>query len=161
MPMPSVGDQARTRDAAMIGEIIARERTGRRVSEIKEELGVEMNRNVAVFRDENGLRHAHEVVRRLKEEARTAYIDDRGTVFNQDVLGAIELGYRLDCADATVVAAIERKESRGAQFRTDYPERNDDVWLKHIDIARNGDDVPDVYYSPVTITQWQPEERKY
>src|SRR5262249_46989247 len=160
LQMPSVGDQARTSDAAMIAEIIGRERTGRRVSEIKEELGVEMNRNVAVFRDESGLRHAHEVVRRLKEEARTAYIDDRGTVFNQDVLGAIELGYMLDCAEATVIAAIERKESRGAQFRTDYPERNDDVWLKHIDIAL-GEDGPEVSYSPVTITEWQPEERKY
>jgi succinate dehydrogenase / fumarate reductase, flavoprotein subunit len=161
MPMPSVGDDHLRRDAAMIEEIIGRDRTGRRLSEIKEELGTEMNRNVAVFRDEAGLRHAHEVVRRLKEEAETAYIDDRGTVFNQDVLGAIELGYMLDVAEATVVAAIERKESRGAQFRTDYPERNDDVWLKHIDIGRNGDDVPEVTYSPVTITQWQPEERKY
>jgi succinate dehydrogenase / fumarate reductase, flavoprotein subunit len=161
MPMPSVGDDQLRRDAAEIAEIVGRERTGRRVSEIKEELGTEMNRNVAVFRDEAGLRHAHEVVRRLKEEAQSAYIDDRGTVFNQDVLGAIELTYMLDCAEATVVAAIERKESRGAQFRTDYPERDDDVWLKHIDISRNGDDVPDVFYSPVTITQWQPEERKY
>jgi succinate dehydrogenase / fumarate reductase flavoprotein subunit len=161
IPMPSVDDTQLRRDVAMIDEIIGRERTGRRVSEIKEELGTEMNRNAAVFRDEAGLRHAHEVVRRLKEEAKTAYIDDRGTVFNQDVLGAIELGYMLDCAEATVVASIERKESRGAQFRTDYPERNDDVWLKHIDIGRNGDDVPEVTYSPVTITQWQPEERKY
>jgi succinate dehydrogenase / fumarate reductase, flavoprotein subunit len=161
MPMPSVSDDQLRRDAAQIAEIAGRERRGRRVSEIKEELGTEMNRNVAVFRDEAGLRHAHEVVRRLKEEAQSAYIDDRGTVFNQDVLGAIELGYMLDCAEATVVAAIERKESRGAQFRTDYPERDDDAWLKHIDISRNGDDVPDVFYSPVTITQWQPEERKY
>jgi succinate dehydrogenase / fumarate reductase flavoprotein subunit len=161
MSMPQVGEDQMRRDAADIDAIIARERTGRRVSEIKEELGAEMNRNVAVFRDEAGLRHAHEVVRRLKEEAQTAYIDDRGTVFNQDVLGAIELGYMLDTAEATVVAAIERKESRGAQFRTDYPERNDEVWLKHIDIGRNGDDVPEVSYSPVTITQWQPEERKY
>jgi succinate dehydrogenase / fumarate reductase flavoprotein subunit len=161
MAMPAVGDEQLRRDAAEIEDIIGRERTGRRVSEIKEELGTEMNRNVAVFRDEAGLRNAHEVVRRLKEEARTAYIDDRGTVFNQDVLGAIELGYMLDCAEATVVAAIERKESRGAQFRTDYPERNDEQWLKHIDIGRNGDDVPEVSYSPVTITQWQPEERKY
>jgi succinate dehydrogenase / fumarate reductase flavoprotein subunit len=161
MPMPTVGDDQLSRDAATIEEIIGRERTGRRVSEIKEELGIEMNRNVAVFRDEAGLRHAHEVVRRLKEEARTAYIDDRGTVFNQDVLGALELGYMLDTAEAIVVASIERKESRGAQFRTDYPERDDGVWLKHIDIGRNGDDVPEVSYSPVTITQWQPEERKY
>jgi succinate dehydrogenase / fumarate reductase flavoprotein subunit len=68
----------------------------------------------------------------------------------------------VDCAEATVVAAIERKESRGAQFRTDFPERNDDQWLKHIDITRDGEaGGPKVTYSPVTITQWQPEERKY
>ena len=66
----------------------------------------------------------------------------------------------LDCAQATVVAAIERKESRGAQFRTDFPERNDEEWLKHIDITHDGEG-PKVGYSPVTITQWQPEERKY
>jgi ferredoxin len=53
------------------------------------------------------------------------------------VLGAIELGYMLDCAETIVVAALERKESRGAQFRTDYPERNDAEWLKHIDINLN------------------------
>ena len=77
------------------------------------------------------------------------------------MLGAIELGYMLDCAEAIVVGAIERKESRGAQFRTDFPERNDEEWLKHIDITLNGDGAPKVTYSPVTITQWQPEERKY
>ena len=146
----------------MISSIIGRPREGgRRISEIKDELGTIMNRHCAVFRDEAGLREALEVVRRLKEEGRTAYIDDRGTVFNQDVLGAIELGYMLDCAEASLVAAIERKESRGAQFRTDFPERNDDEWLKHIDLSRNGDEVPQVTYSPVTITRWQPEERKY
>ncbi len=97
----------------------------------------------------------------MKEEAEVAAIDDRGTVFNQDVLGAIELGYLLTCAETTVVAAIERKESRGAQFRTDFPERDDDEWLKHIDITRDDDGSPKISYSPVTITRWQPEVRKY
>jgi succinate dehydrogenase / fumarate reductase flavoprotein subunit len=113
-----------------------------------------------VYRDQGGLEQALEIVKRLQEESESAYIDDRGTVFNQDVLGALELGYMVDCAQATVVAAIERKESRGAQFRTDFPERNDEEWLKHIDITL-GSDGPQVSYSPVTITQWQPEERKY
>jgi len=81
-------------------------------------------------------------------------------VFNQDLIAAIELGYMLDCAETIVVAAQERKESRGAQFRTDFPERNDDEWLKHIDISLNGDG-PEVSYSEVTITRWQPEERTY
>jgi len=119
-----------------------------------------MNRRAAVFRDEAGLTEARETIARLREEADRAWIDDRGSVFNQDVLGALELGFIIDCAEATVVAALERKESRGAQFRTDYPERNDAEWLKHIDVAL-GDDGPIVSYSPVTITQWEPEERKY
>jgi succinate dehydrogenase / fumarate reductase, flavoprotein subunit len=101
------------------------------------------------------------VVMRLREQADSAYIDDRGTVFNQDVLGAIELGYMLDCAHTIVLAAIERKESRGAQFRTDFPERNDEQWLHHITISRGADGAPAVGQAPVTITQWQPEERKY
>ena len=147
-------------DEAELEAIIARPREGRRVSEIKSELGEVMNRHAAVFRDEQGLQSALETVARIRAESERAWIDDRGTIFNQDVLGAIELGYMVDCAETTVVAALERKESRGAQFRTDYPARDDEQWLKHIDISL-GDDGPAVSYSPVTITQWQPEERKY
>jgi succinate dehydrogenase / fumarate reductase flavoprotein subunit len=147
-------------DAERIDAIISRPHEGRRVSEIKNELGETMNSHAAVFRDEQGLGSALETVARLREEADAAWIDDRGTVFNQDVLGALELGFLLDCAETTLVAALERKESRGAQFRTDYPERNDAEWLKHIDVAR-GEDGPVVGFSPVTITQWEPEERKY
>jgi succinate dehydrogenase / fumarate reductase flavoprotein subunit len=158
---PQISDAPLRRDAKMIEEIIARPRTGRRISEIKEELGTAMNQHCAVFRDAKGLESAHETVHRLKADAEHAYIDDSGTVFNQDVLGAIELGYMLDTAETIVLAAIERKESRGAQFRTDFPERNDEEWLKHIDVTRNGAGEPDLSYSPVTITQWQPEERKY
>jgi succinate dehydrogenase / fumarate reductase flavoprotein subunit len=159
--MPDAAEERLREDAATIDAIVARERGGgRRVSEIKDELGQTMNRHVAVFRDEQGLQEALAVLGRLREEAGSAWIDDRGTVFNQDVLGALELGYMLDCAEAIVVGAIERKESRGAQFRTDHPERNDEEWLKHIDISR-GEEGPRVSYSPVTITQWQPEERKY
>jgi len=162
MPMPHPSDAQLRDDVADIDAIIARDRGGgRRISEIKEELGTSMNAHCAVFRDAEGLDTCLQTVRRLKEESERAYIDDHGTVFNQDVLGALELGFMLDCAEATVMGAIERTESRGAQFRTDFPERNDDEWLKHIDISRNGDSTPQVSYSEITFTQWQPEERKY
>jgi succinate dehydrogenase / fumarate reductase flavoprotein subunit len=130
------------------------------VSELKAELGETMDKYVAVFRDEDGLRIALDVVRRLKEEARDVAIDDKGTVFNQDVLGALELEFMLDNAECTVVSAIERRESRGAQYRTDYPERNDEDWLRHINLVPNGSE-PEISYSEVTLTQWQPEERTY
>jgi succinate dehydrogenase / fumarate reductase flavoprotein subunit len=144
-----------------IAELMGRERgSGRRVSEIRHELGETMDRYIAVFRDEQGINTALEIVKRLQEEAQSAYIDDRSDVFNQDLLGAFELGYMLDNAECTCVAALERKESRGAQYRTDFPERNDEDWLKHIDLERT-DDGPEISYSEVTITQWEPQERTY
>ncbi|MGZ4179957.1 MAG: FAD-dependent oxidoreductase [Solirubrobacteraceae bacterium] len=161
MPMPNTRNSKLSDAEAAITAIMNRKQGGRRVAAIKNELGETMNQYVAVFRDADGLEKAHEIVRRLIEEAPEATIDDHGSVFNQDVIAAIELGYMLDCAEATVVASIERKESRGAQFRTDFPERNDAQWLKHIDISVNGAEVPKVSYSEVTITRWEPEERTY
>jgi succinate dehydrogenase / fumarate reductase flavoprotein subunit len=130
------------------------------VSEIKAELGQALDKHVAVFRDEDGLRTALEIVRRLKEEAQDVAIDDKGSVFNQDVLGALELQFMVDNAEAIVISAIERKESRGAQYRTDFPERNDEDWLKHINVSANGSE-PEISYSEVTMTQWEPQERTY
>jgi succinate dehydrogenase / fumarate reductase, flavoprotein subunit len=133
----------------------------RRMSQLRIELGETMDRHVAVFRDEAGLNSALETVRKLKEEYKDVAIDDRGTIFNQDILAALELGYMLDTAETTVLAAIHRTESRGAHFRTDHPQRNDEDWLKHITVTLGPDGEPAISYSPVTITQWQPEERKY
>jgi len=159
MPRPAGSELARERET--IDSIVSRERTGRRVSELKAELGQRMDADCSVFRDEGRLRNVLEVVKRLQEEVKTVSVDDKGSVFNQDVLGALELQFMLDNAECTVAGAIERKESRGAQYRTDFPERNDGEWLKHINLTVNGGDVPEVSYSEVTMTQWEPEERTY
>jgi succinate dehydrogenase flavoprotein subunit len=162
MAMPAPAHAALAAEEREIAAILRRtDNGGRRISEIKDELGTMMNEKCAVFRDEAGLTEAYDVIRRLKEEAEVACIDDRGTVFNQDVLGAIELGYMLDCAECIVVGALERKESRGAQFRLDFPKRNDDEWLKHITLAVNTGGPPTVAYAPVTLTKWEPQERTY
>jgi succinate dehydrogenase / fumarate reductase flavoprotein subunit len=160
LPPPEPSRAALRAEERMIDEVVSRERSGRRVSEIKAELGKTMDKYVAVFRDEAGLGTALEIVHRLKEEAKRVAVDDKGSVFNQDVLGALELEFMLDNAECIVVSALERKESRGAQFRTDFPARNDDEWLKHINVSVNGGE-PEVSYSEVTLTQWEPEERKY
>ena len=161
LSMPRGSDASLRDEQQAIDNILRREPGGRRISEIKDELGTMMNEKVAVFRDEDGLTQAHATIRRLKEEASVAAIDDHGTVFNQDLLGAIELGYMLDVAECIVVGALERRESRGAQFRLDFPQRDDDEWLKHITLSANGGGVPTVSYSPVTMTQWEPQERTY
>ena len=160
MGMPETSEAALADEERLIRSIVERERTGRRVSEIKLELGQTMDKYCAVFRDEDGLRIALETVRRLREEAQTVAVDDKGTVFNQDVLGALELHFMINNAEAIIRSAIERRESRGAQYRTDFPERNDDDWLKHITVSANGDE-PEISFSEVTLTQWEPEERKY
>jgi len=159
-PMAKPSRAALADEQRMVEDIAARDGGGRRVSEVKAELGAVMDKHVAVFRDEAGLAEALEVVGRLKEEAKSVAIDDRGTVFNQDLLGAIELGFMLENAEAIVIGAIERKESRGAQYRTDFPERNDEEWLRHVTVTAE-DGEPKVGYSEVTLTQWEPEERKY
>ncbi len=160
-------DHGRTSESTLtdsereIAELIGRDhRTGRRVSVLRKEVGDTMDTFVAVFRDEQGIQTALERVKALQEEYPTAHIDDPGTVFNQDVLGAIELGFMLEQAECVCIGALHRSESRGAQYRTDFPERNDEEWLKHIDLTR-AEDGPEVSYSPVTITQWQPMERTY
>jgi succinate dehydrogenase / fumarate reductase, flavoprotein subunit len=145
-----------------VGSILSRERGGaRRVAELRSELGETMDGYVAVFRDAEGLQKALEVVERLEQEYPEVAIDDRGDVFNQDVIAALELGFMIDCAKTTVISALHRTESRGAHYRTDYPERNDSEWLKHINVTLGPDGEPKISYSPVTITQWEPEERKY
>jgi succinate dehydrogenase / fumarate reductase flavoprotein subunit len=159
-PMSEPSRAALADEERMVGAVVTRGSSSRRVSELKAELGETMDKYVAVFRDEDGLRIALDVIRRLKEEAADVAIDDKGTVFNQDVLGALELDFMLDNAECTVVSAIERKESRGAQHRTDFPERNDDEWLRHINVSPNGG-VPEISFSEVTLTRWQPEERTY
>jgi succinate dehydrogenase / fumarate reductase flavoprotein subunit len=149
-------------ESSRIAEIVGREKgSGRRVSEIRKELGQTMDKHVAVFRDAEGIQTALDEVKRLKEEALTCYIDDRGSVFNQDVLGALELRFMIDNAEATCVGALHRTESRGAQYRTDFPERNDEEWLKHIDLSLDDSGEPGISYSEVTMTQWEPQERTY
>jgi succinate dehydrogenase / fumarate reductase flavoprotein subunit len=161
MAMPQPAGSELGREQELIAGIISRDRSGRRVSEIKAELGKTMDADCSVFRDEGRLRGALETVKRLQEEVETVSIDDRGSVFNQDVLGALELKFMLDNAECIVMGALERRESRGAQYRTDFPERDDEQWLKHINLTVNGGDIPDVSYSEVTLTQWEPEERRY
>src|SRR5918999_1160212 len=96
MPMPEPARSRLQDEERVIGAVVSRASGERRLSQLKAELGETMDKYVAVFRDEDGLRIALETVQRLKEEAKDVSIDDKGTVFNQDVLGAIELGFMLD-----------------------------------------------------------------
>ncbi|HZS24743.1 MAG TPA: FAD-binding protein [Gaiellaceae bacterium] len=135
--------------------------SGERPWKIREELGSSMLENFAVFRREDQMLRQRDILLELRERYRNVYVEDKGEVFNSDLTQAIELGNMLDTALCMVEAGIWRKESRGAHARPhDYPKRDDERFMVH-SITRWRDDGVELSTSPVRVTKWEPEERKY
>jgi len=130
------------------------------VSDIRKELQVEMDRNAQVFRTEESLKHAQEVIEKLRKRYTKVGIHDRGQRFNTDLLEAIELGFLLDLAEVVVVSARNRKESRGGHMRDDFPDRDDKKYMKHTMAYKKGEKIT-IDWKPVVITKYPPMERKY
>ena len=134
---------------------------GERPWQIRDELAKTMHENFGVFRRENQMKEQERIVGYLRERYENVVVEDKGEVFNNDLTQALELGYLLDLASCMVVAGLERKESRGAHARPyDYPDRDDENFMKHT-IVRWVGDHPVLDWKPVTMTKWQPQERKY
>jgi fumarate reductase flavoprotein subunit len=119
-----------------------------------------MEQGCGVFRDESSMQAALETIVGLKGRFADVGLQDESRVYNTEIVAALELGNMLDVAEAIVTAALDRKESRGAHTRTDFPTRDDQNFLKHA-LVRFAPEGPKLESSPVTITRWQPEERKY
>jgi succinate dehydrogenase / fumarate reductase flavoprotein subunit len=128
---------------------------------IREEMQQVMMDHVSVFREEAGLKQALAKLRELRERYQRIRIQDHGKTFNTDLMEAWELGSLLDLAYVTATCALNRTESRGAHSREDYPQRNDQEWLKHTLAYRLPDGEVEIRYKPVKITKWQPKERVY
>jgi succinate dehydrogenase / fumarate reductase flavoprotein subunit len=133
---------------------------GENAARIRKELADVMMDEVGVYRDAGTLTKGLQKVRELKDRYGKVSIQDKGRVFNTDLLEAREVGYLLDCAETTVVSALARKESRGAHAREDYPERDDVNFLSHT-LAYRTNSRPALRYKPVTITRFQPKPRTY
>jgi len=127
---------------------------------VRETLREEMMDKAGVFRTQGHLEEMLKRLEELKDRYRQIRLQDKGKIFNTDLQEALELGYLIDLAEATVVSALARQESRGAHYREDYPKRNDDGWLKHT-LAYRRDGKIELRYKPVVITRFQPVERKY
>src|ERR687896_236654 len=141
-------------------ELLDRTR-GERPWSIRDELALTMHENFGVFRREDEMERQGEIVASLRERYERVVVDDKGTLFNNDITQALELGFLLELADCMVVSGLARKESRGAHARPyDYPDRDDENFLRHTVVTWE-DGAPKLDWKPVTITKWQPEERKY
>jgi succinate dehydrogenase / fumarate reductase flavoprotein subunit len=133
---------------------------GESAAGIRSEMQQVMMDHVGVFRTEEGMQQALEKIRELQERYQNIQIQDKSLRFNQDLLEAWELGCVLDLAEVTAASALARQESRGAHSREDFPERDDDEWLKHTLVYRHDGEI-DLKYKPVVITRYQPKARVY
>jgi succinate dehydrogenase / fumarate reductase flavoprotein subunit len=127
-----------------------------RAWQFREELGKIMSLNLGIFRTQKSMTEAGEKVRELKARASHVWLQDRGKIFNTDLIQALELQALLEVAETIVAGALAREESRGAHYRSDFPRRDDANWLKHT-LSYRTTEGSSIKYAPVTITRFQPK----
>ncbi len=142
-------------DQMRIQQLLAQEGSAR-AWQVREDLGRTMSLNLGLVRTHASMTGAMAAIATLKHHAASITIQDKGKVFNSDLIQAIELGSLLDIAETIVASALTRTESRGAHYRSDYPVRDDAHWLQHT-LARRTPQGPALTYDPVTITRFPPK----
>ena len=160
-PQPGVGESAADGQRERVRRLLENPQNGGDMfGKIRLDMGRAMNDHLAVYRNREGMDAALDSIRQLRERYRSVYVQDKGKTWNTNLVFTLELGFMLDSAEAIALSAIEREESRGAHTREDFPDRDDENWLKHI-LVRQTEDGPALEYQPVTITQWEPQVRSY
>ncbi|MDZ7578359.1 MAG: succinate dehydrogenase flavoprotein subunit [Candidatus Nanopelagicales bacterium] len=136
-----------------------------RVGELRHAMQTTMDLNAAVYRTEETLQLALAEIDEIKSRYRNVTVDDKGKRYNTDLLEAVELGFLLDLAQVLVTGALARKESRGGHAREDYRSRDDVNFMRHTMAYRDTSEGEAagvrLDYKPVTVTRYQPMERKY
>jgi succinate dehydrogenase / fumarate reductase flavoprotein subunit len=131
-----------------------------RVPAIREDMQILMTEKCSIYRDKVGLEAALNELGILKERYGNLGLVNRGRVHNYELREALELANMLQVSEAILQSALAREESRGAHYRTDHPERDDMVWLKHTLVTKTPEGLA-LTYKPVAITRFQPKERRY
>lgn len=137
-------------------------KSGESVSEIRAAMQHTMQSDFGVFRLEESMQEGLKKLTELRERLKHAFLGDKSMVFNTARVEAMELDNLMEVAYVTAVAALTRKESRGAHSREDYPKRNDEEWLKHLLVYANGDVAfREVNFKPHLVEAFPPKERVY
>ena len=145
-------------------ELVQKTKSGprtERVSHLRSELQATMMDNASVFRTSETLSTQVGIVADLRARFANVGVEDRGTLYNTELMEAIELGFLLDNALHLVHAALNRQESRGAHSREDFKERDDTNWLKHTLVHKDGADGVRIDYKPVVLGRYEPKPRVY
>jgi succinate dehydrogenase / fumarate reductase flavoprotein subunit len=141
-------------------ETLIKRKQGETAYALRASLQKTMMDHCSVFRNQTGLSQALADIQVLKGKYENIFVRDHGPRYNTDLMEAFELESLLGLAEAIVVSALARQESRGAHSRQDYPDRDDHNWLKHTLIQKTERD-PRIFFKPVTITRFQPKARTY
>lgn len=128
--------------------------------QIKDTLRENMMMKAGVFRNEKDLKEMQQIILELRERYKKVGLRDKSKNFNTELMEILELGHLLEFSEVIVEGAIARQECRGAHWRTDFPRRDDQNWMKHT-FAFKTDRGIELKYKPVTVTKYQPQERKY
>jgi succinate dehydrogenase/fumarate reductase flavoprotein subunit len=158
-PLPTFPESALKEASHEVAELLSRTE-GEDPHAIRFEMASTMAEDCGVFRDTERLTRCLDKIRSLKERFKSAALTDKSDRYNTEILAVIELKYMLNISEAILLSALNREESRGAHCRTDFPGRNDDDWLKHTLITMDGDGYK-IKYKDVSITEFEPVERKY
>jgi succinate dehydrogenase / fumarate reductase flavoprotein subunit len=118
-----------------------------------------MSTNLGLFRTKQSMTEALQQVRELKARADGVRLQDKGRIFNTDLIQALELNCLADIAETIVAGALAREESRGAHYRSDFQKRDDGKWLKHT-LATLTPEGMKLSHAPVTITKFPPKYPK-
>jgi fumarate reductase flavoprotein subunit len=159
-PGPAVQAQARD-EIRRLERLLTGTSGGERIADIRTEMQDVMEGGAGIYRNGESLAKAADQLSELQQRAQSVAPEDQSRTFNTEMLAALELSFMLDLAECIVHSAMNRKESRGAHQRTDFPARDDDQYLSHSMVHREPDGTPRVDYLPVTITRWSPGERIY
>ncbi len=134
---------------------------GERHSAVRKKMNAVMSDNVFIFRSQGELETAVQGLREVREAAKTMTVMDKSKTFNTDLVGLLETEFLVDISQTIALGALNRTESRGAQARTDFPDRNDEKWLVHTRMHYTDADPKPDYDRKVTFTKYQPEVRSY
>jgi succinate dehydrogenase / fumarate reductase flavoprotein subunit len=159
-PAPVRDLEAEARAGAEVSDLLTAMR-GERPATLRTALRELMFRDCGVYRSASGLSSARAGVDALRQRAGSLRLDDHGHRYNTDLTEALELGFLLDCAEAMVISAEARTESRGAHAREDFPDRDDEAWMRHTMATRGPDGTVTLTYKPVTVTEFAPAPRVY
>lgn len=131
-----------------------------RINEIRQAYQDCMTDHCGVFRSEGVMKEGLEKLRQIRHQAEQIFLDDKGKLWNTEITEALELQSLLTVGEMILFSALNRKESRGAHSREDYPSRDDQTFLNHT-LAYFSPAGIEIRPMPVKITMFQPQERKY